>query len=57
MMQSNLQHMYQAWLQGNDNYVRDWAKFVEWASSMNNTPADIIMQELQKCYWFKRPEE
>jgi gamma-glutamyl:cysteine ligase YbdK (ATP-grasp superfamily) len=49
--------MYQAWLQGNENYIRDWANFVEWAAKLNNTTSDSIMRELQKCYWFKRPEE
>jgi hypothetical protein len=49
--------MYQAWQQGNENYVRDWAKFVEWASQQNNTTADNIMRELQKYSWFKWTHE
>lgn len=57
MMQNSLHHMYQAWLQGNENYIRDWANFVEWAAKLNNTTSDSIMRELQKCHWFKRPEE
>ena len=57
MMQSNLQHMYQAWQQGNDRYVQDWANFVEWAAKLNNTSNDNIMRELQTCRWFKRPSE
>jgi hypothetical protein len=50
---NNLHHMYQAWQQGNENYVRDWARFVEWAARQNNTTADNIMRELQKYSWFK----
>jgi len=50
---NNLQHMYQAWMQGNENYVQDWAKFVEWAARQNNTTSDNIMRELQKYSWFK----
>ena len=56
-MHSNLQHMYQAWLQGNENYVREWANFVDWAARFNGTTFDIVFQELQKCNWFERPIE
>jgi hypothetical protein len=55
MMNSNeLFKMYQAWQQGNENYVRDWVNFVEWAAKWNQTTCDEIMKELQKHYWFKR---
>lgn len=55
MMNGNeLFKMYQAWQQGNENYVRDWAKFVEWAATWNKTTGDIVMHELQKHYWFKK---
>ena len=55
---NNLQHMYQAWRQGNENYVRDWAFFVEWAAIQNNTTTDIIMKDLQQYSWFEwRREE
>jgi hypothetical protein len=54
MYESELHRMYQAWQQGNDNYVRDWANFVEWAAKWNNTTGDVIMRELQKYYWFKK---
>jgi hypothetical protein len=53
MTERNLQHIYQAWQQGNEHYVRDWAKFVEHAARCNRTTGDIIMKELQKYYWFK----
>jgi len=46
--------MYQAWQQGNENYIRDWANFVECAAKWNQTTSDNIMRELQKYYWFKR---
>jgi hypothetical protein len=52
----NLHHMYQAWQQGNDNYVRDWVEFVEFAARQNNTTTDAIIRELQKHYWFTKPE-
>jgi hypothetical protein len=48
-----LHHMYQAWMQGNENYIRDWAKFVEWAAHWNSTTGDVVMRELQKHEWFK----
>ena len=51
---SNLHHMYQAWQQGNENYVRDWSKFVEWAAEWNRTTTENVMKELTKHYWFKK---
>jgi hypothetical protein len=50
---NNLQHMYQAWQQGNNDYVRDWARFVEMAATQTNTRADVIMRELQAAEWFR----
>ena len=57
MFESELHRMYQAWQQGNEHYIRDWADFVECAARWNNTSGDVIMRELQKYYWFKRGEE
>jgi hypothetical protein len=57
MFESELQKMYQAWMQGNQNYVRDWSNFVEWAAKWNNTTGDVIMRELQKYFWFEKGEE
>ena len=51
-----LQHMYQAWMQGQENYVRDWYDFVEWAAKMNNTTGDAVMRILQTCHWFEKGE-
>ena len=57
MFESELQRMYQAWMQGNEHYIRDWANFVEWAAKWNNTTGDVVMKELQKYYWFKKGDE
>ena len=54
MFESELHKMYQAWQQGNEHYIRDWANFVESAARWNNTTGDVIMKELQKYYWFKK---
>lgn len=53
----SLQHMYQAWMQGNDQYVRDWYNFVEFAARQCNTTGDTVMRELQKYSWFRWGEE
>ena len=47
--------MYQAWCQGQDDPVRDWSHFVEWAAKWNNTTGDQIMKVLQTTYWFDKP--
>ena len=57
MFESELQRMYQAWMQGNQDYIRDWAVFVEQAARWNNTTGDVIMRELQKYHWFEKGEE
>jgi hypothetical protein len=57
MFESELQRMYQAWMQGNQNYIHDWANFVECAARWNNTTGDVIMRELQKYHWFEKGEE
>ena len=55
--EGELQKMYQAWQQGNQNYIRDWASFVEQAAKWNNTTGDVIMRELQKYHWFEKGDE
>ena len=57
MFESELQRMYQAWMQGNEHYIRDWANFVEWAAKWNQTTGDAVMRELQKYQWFRWGEE
>lgn len=57
MNERSLHHIYQAWQQGQEDYIRDWSRFVEWAASVNNTTGDAVMKILQTTYWFERPEE
>jgi hypothetical protein len=57
MYDRELHHMYQAWQQGQDDYVRDWLRFVEWAAQWNKTTNQNIIDQLQKQNWFKRPQE
>lgn len=52
MSSSELQKMYQAWMQGNENYIRDWYTFAVWAAKWNNTTADQTLEQLSKCRWF-----
>jgi hypothetical protein len=52
-----LQHMYQAWQQGNDHHVRDWLSFVEYAARIHGTTPDAVMRVLQTTYWFNTPKE
>jgi len=49
--------MYQAWMQGNPDYLRDWCSFVEFAAKQYGTTGDNIMRELQKYTWFEKGEE
>lgn len=48
-----LKHMYQAWMQGNDQYARQWADFVDLAARQFGTNGADIMRELQKYGWFE----
>ena len=50
-----LQHMHQAWQQGNDNGQRDYSYFVEYAARQLDTSGDKIVQVLQRCQWFTFP--
>jgi len=54
MFNSELQKMYQAWQQGNENYVRDWYSFVEYASRWNRETIEQTLEQLNKCRWFKK---
>jgi len=51
-MQRELQHMYQQWCQGNDDYEFRWVDFVEMAARYFRLPESEILRELQKHYWF-----
>jgi len=57
MNERQLQHIYQAWQQGNDHYERDWSYFVEYAAKRLNTTGDKVMQILHRCHWFKYTPE
>jgi hypothetical protein len=57
MNEQQLYQMYQAWQQDQENYVRDWCDFVEWAAKWNRTTGDQVMKILQTTYWFERPED
>jgi len=48
-----LQTIYQQWADGQTDAQSRWLDFVEMAARVNGTTADVVMQELQKCYWFK----
>jgi len=52
--QRHLHIMYQQWMQGMNDYAHRWLDFVEMAARANDTTADEIMRELQKCYWFNK---
>ena len=54
MLNGELQKMYQAWMQDNENYIRDWYNFVEWAARWNNTSAERVLSQLNTCRWFKK---
>ena len=54
MFNSELQKMYQAWQQGNENYVCDWYAFVEYAANWNRETAEKTLEQLSKCRWFKK---
>ena len=53
MFESELIKMYHAWLQGNDQYNRDWMQFVKWAAMWNKTSTEIMTKELMQYTWFK----
>jgi hypothetical protein len=47
-----LQHMYQQWCQGNEDYNFRWLDFVEMAARYFKQPESEVIRELQKHYWF-----
>jgi hypothetical protein len=57
MNERQLFQMYQSWQQGQEDYIRDWCDFVEWAAKWNQTTGDHVMRILQTTYWFKQPED
>ena len=57
MMERQLQHIYQAWQQGNEDYKKNWSYFVEYAARELNIPGDQVMQILMRCDWFAYDRE
>jgi hypothetical protein len=57
MWENHLLLMYQQWQQGNTDYLHRYMDFAELAAKENNMTVDAVMRELQKYYWFKRPDE
>jgi len=56
MREKHLQCMYQQWCQGNEDYLYRYMDFVELVARQNNMNVDTMMKELQKYYWFQRPD-
>ena len=54
MFHSELEKMYQAWQQGNSQFVHDWAYFVQYAARWNKVSYEEMLQVLQQCKWFKQ---
>lgn len=54
--EQQLHHMYQSWIQGQEDPVRDWSYFVESAARWCNTSGDEIIKVLQTTHWFDKPE-
>jgi hypothetical protein len=55
MWEKHLLSMYQQWCQGNDNYLYRYMDFAELVARQHNMNVDAVMRELQKYYWFTRP--
>jgi hypothetical protein len=55
MFEKYLQCMYQQWCQGNEDYLYRYMDFAELVAKHNNMTVDAVMRELQKYYWFQRP--
>jgi hypothetical protein len=47
--------MYQQWQCSNEDYLYRYMDFAELVARHNNMTVDAAMRELQKYYWFKRP--
>jgi len=56
MWEQHLHHMYQAWQQGNEDYMYRYMDFAKFAAGHNNMTVDAMILELQKYHWFKKHE-
>lgn len=54
MQEQQLLHMYQAWQQGQDDYARNWQRFVILAAGWCAVSSDDVLRELEKYNWFKK---
>ena len=43
-------------MQGNNNYVRDWYQFAEWAARWNSESVEKTLNQLDQCHWFRKGE-
>lgn len=48
-----LHHIYQAWQQGNENYVLDYKEFVQYAATEHNMSYMDMLDKLKKYHWFQ----
>ena len=55
MWEKHLLSMYQQWQCSNEDYLYRYMDFAELVARHNNMTVDAAMRELQKYYWFKRP--
>lgn len=46
-----LQHVYQAWIQGNNDHMGHWYTFAEWAASQHNISIEEVLALLKNCSW------
>ena len=56
MWEKHLQSMYQQWCQGNKDHLYRYMDFAEYVAKQHNMNVDAVMRELQKYYWFNRPD-
>ena len=50
-----LQHIYQQWANGNDNYIERYMDFVKLVSKMYNYTTQESLKFLEETPWFKKP--
>lgn len=55
MWERHLHHMYQQWLQGNEDYVLRYMDFANLVARHNNMDVDNVILELKNYQWFKQP--
>jgi hypothetical protein len=53
MQERLLHHIYQAWQQGNENYVIEYKEFVIYSSKQMNMSFDEMLDLLKRYKWFQ----